>query len=75
MSICIATKTTNDLNEICWVFTGTDENGDQCPLGHASLDRDGSGFDGFFDTKHVAFDTIDQLKAWGKRHGYQVEEG
>lgn len=75
MSNCTATKSINELGDPCWFFTGIDEDGEQCPLGHASLDRDGSGYDGFFDTKHVAFDTIDQLKAWGKRHGYQIEEG
>lgn len=74
MSTCTATKTINEFDEPCWVFAGIDQDGEECPLGHASLDREGTGFDGYFDTKHVAFDTIEQLQAWGKRHGYEIEE-
>ena len=70
-----AHKDTNPVTlEPFYMFTDADEDGNTWDLGGASIDRDGIEYDGYLDTKHVAFDNLDQLRAWGKRHGYRIEE-
>ena len=76
----IAKLTEDQYGDPMFVFVSVDEDGEEWPLGSATLRIQEEGtedemrwFDGYYDTKHVAFDNAKQLQNWGKRHGYRIE--
>lgn len=68
-----AGKTENEYGDPMFVFYSVDEDGEAWPLGSATINRDGEEFAGYFDTREVSFANVQQLQAWGKRHGYAIE--
>ena len=73
MVLIQANKALNPVTlEPCYVFTETDADGVIWDMGGACMDEH-ARYIGELDYRPVAFATIAELQAWGRRHGYRVQ--